>query len=328
MALAILPKNDEADDQIFTFKDLDTIPDILALSKEVAVEMVKDLITTMSKDSVVVNGRRLLEITITPKMAQLFLVASQGNRAISNETVQKYKRAMLDGKWIESTNMCTILKTFELGDAHHRMWAQVEGHVTLNYTAHIDATRDELASLDCGRSRTLANLVSIMSQQKVSPAITNIIKYILVYDGGQDLSVLRNGTTRAKHAAFNQFEVENLFQANKNLLTQAAAYSSTVTKKFPSPTTIGYAYFILVRKFKSEAALFFERLRSGADLEYGSILHLLHEKLIGMKHVDKRYLNEEVEFLIFKAWNIYHDKRTKTPKVLVRGKDEKVKRPY
>lgn len=328
MSLAIIPKKDENEDRVFTFKDLDTIPDILALPKEAAVEMVKDLINLIWDQSIVLNGRRLVELRVSPRLAQLFLTASQGNRNISNEHVQKYKRAMLEGKWVESTNMCTILKTFELGDAHHRMWAQVESGVTLNYTAHIDASRDELASLDCGRSRTLANLVSIMSKQKVSPAITNILKYVMVYDGGQDLSVLRSGTTRAKHAAFNQYEIEKVFQDNKNLAIQAGSYCSSVSKKFPSPTAVGYTYFVLVKKYKSEAALFFERLRSGADFESGSILHLLHEKLISMKNHTKRYLNEEVEFFIFKAWNIYHDKRTKTPKVLVRGKAEEIKRPY
>lgn len=299
----------------------------LPISKEEAVAKVKEFVNSIWPESIILNGRRLAAITITPEMARLFLTSSQGNRKISNEAVQKYKRAMLEKNWVESTNMCTILNTFEFGDAHHRLLAQIDGNITLRYTAHIEATVKELGSLDSGKSRTLGALVSIISKEKVSPLITNILKYVMVYDAEKTLAVLRNGSDRGKYAVFNQYEITDMYNKYSALVREASAYSTSVKKKFPSQTAIGYVYFVLVRKFESEAVEFFERLHAGASLQKNEILYVLHEKLISLKGSSRHCLNEDVEFLVFKAWHYYHNKK-KSPKTLRRGENEEVKRPY
>ena len=322
---------EEQEEQSFFYRldDLDIIPDILELPKENAVSIVKELYARLIPNAVTLNGGTYCELQITPALAKVLLVASQGNRSIRKATLQKYIWAIEHDQWIESVNSMMIMNSFQLGDAHHRLWALIITKKTMGFLVRLDTTLKELAAIDNGRLRSDSDRVSIMTQETISPKITNILKNVIIFDNGKTMNGLKVASTddRIEATSFNHNEIAQEYSSNPELTVQAVAYAQSISKKLCSPNTIGYTYYVLCRQFKREAMKFFEDLKTGTGLSGTDIIYLLREKLISLKSSGLNGAHLDVEFLIFKAWDIFHNGR-EVPKNLIRGGNESIRKPY
>lgn len=330
IAQRIKEEEEEPEDSYFyRLCDLDLIPDILDLPKENAVFIVRQLYDELIPNAVRLNGGTYCELQITPNLAKVLLVASQGNRSIRRSTLRKYMYAIDHNQWVDSVNMMMIMDSFQLGDAHHRLWALIETKRTMGFIIRLDTTLAELAAIDNGRIRTDSDRVSVMTQESVSPKITNILKHVIIFNNGKTMNGLKQSSTdvRIDITSFNHNSIVEEYNKHRDLTIQAVAYTHSVSKTLSCPTTVGYCYYVLCREFKREAMAFFEELKAGTGLSAKQITYLLREKLISLKSSGLKNVHLDVEFLVFKAWDIYHNKK-EVPRNLIRGGNETIRIPY
>lgn len=102
-------------------------------------------------------------------------------------------------------------------------------------------------------------------------------------------------------------------------LVESVAVASTL-KEFPSRAALGMCHYVLSGISRTDADLFFDRLRSGAGLTKTDAVLTLRNRL----HKESMH-RDEVVFLVFKAWNYW--RRRKPLKCLKRAEGESLSTP-
>lgn len=103
-------------------------------------------------------------ITVTPEMAKQWLEMNMSNnRPVMKSTVHSYARMMRNGKWNLTHQGIAFDENGELIDGQHRLYAVVEANipVTMNVSRNVHRVPGETFTIDMGRKRTYANIVTM-----------------------------------------------------------------------------------------------------------------------------------------------------------------------
>lgn len=98
---------------------------------------------------------------INPEKARRYLRTSSGNRNISRPVVSSYAKTMKKGDWLLN-GVCIIFdRDGHLIDGHHRLHAVIEAGIPVRFDVCRGADPEAFTTYDCGRHRTLGQLLSI-----------------------------------------------------------------------------------------------------------------------------------------------------------------------
>jgi hypothetical protein len=124
------------------------------------------------------NGAVVANVDITARCADQIIADdgwNVGNRRVHEVSVQKFKRDMDTGNWVD--NLTPIMlgyvnNQWRIGDGQHRLNAQARSGKTLRYVVKFYTDFDDYsaaaAKVDAGRARSRADLVKILGLSETS----------------------------------------------------------------------------------------------------------------------------------------------------------------
>ncbi len=179
------------------------------------------------------NKGKEMKVNITPEMAKEMLEKNGHNRKMSNANVRKITDAMKAGKWAYNGEPIIIGEDGTLLDGQHRLM----GIVKTGKAIHMEVVKDVkeiceytgvnvFATIDIGKNRSAADIISIQDKEVNASAIVKIIKAMAVvatktlkYGGSNgNRANLTNESILTKYLA-DQEVIQDLLEDSKDLAT-------------------------------------------------------------------------------------------------------------
>ena len=237
-------------------------------------------------------------VEVTPDLAAEWLEMNTMNRNISQTTVKRYALAMLAGEWQQNGQTITIAEDGTVLDGQHRLWAVIEAGVTVTFLVVFNVSKDAIATIDSGVTRTFRHVLQIKGSKHASTAAT-LTKFAWIYDNfDAELS-----DSSAKIAVRNPV-LEIYYDDNTALIEQAAAIADTGCHHF-TKSHMAFCIYLFLRKNPGRAEAFAGMLKTGQNLYTGHPIMTLRTKLIdNLMSKHKLSVREATAFYI-KAWNAF-----------------------
>ena len=110
------------------------------------------------------NVRVVKTMTITPKVAaEIVDTLNTHNRSYNHRQVDTFAMAMRGGRWEHTHQGIAFRRDGTLADGQHRLLAQVKAGVSITYEVTLGLSDGEVASLDLGTRRRVADIYEIRS---------------------------------------------------------------------------------------------------------------------------------------------------------------------
>jgi hypothetical protein len=197
--------------------------------------------------------------TITPAMAEKYLAANQANRRVRPGVVAQYARDMKAGAW-KLNGEAIRFNGAGLMDGQHRCLACVEADTAFRSVVISGLESDAKVTLDTGAKRTFTDVLRWRGESNAAK-LSSVVSWSWRYEH----NALRDFWTRPSHNELSAWLDENPG------VRDAVGVGEMVRRQVPlSATIVGGVYYKASTIDAEDAAAFFERLRSGADLEEGS----------------------------------------------------------
>ena len=194
-------------------------------------------------------------VEVTPDLAAEWLEMNTMNRNISQTTVKRYALAMLAGEWQQNGQTITIAEDGTVLDGQHRLWAVIEAGVTVTFLVVFNVSKDAIATIDSGVTRTFRHVLQIKGSKHASTAAT-LTKFAWIYDNfDAELS-----DSSAKIAVRNPV-LEIYYDDNTALIEQAAAIADTGCHHF-TKSHMAFCIYLFLRKNPGRAETFAGMLKT------------------------------------------------------------------
>jgi hypothetical protein len=251
------------------------------------------------------NGIQVLKKTITPKDAELLLSKNEGNRNLSDRSVQFLYNQMVDGNWLLTADTIKIGKNGRLLDGQHRLRALLKYGKPLDMFVAEGLDNKVFTVLDTGKNRTAGDVLS-MTGYKSANNLASSIRAILLFKAGA-YSMASGG--RGRGGVTNKLVLE--YAEKHPELHEVVNYIWGIYKQFRflGHSSLVMLYWILSRKNQTQADIFFEKYATGIDLGESSPIRHLRERLLkDSMNKSKLSLRDKIALFIF-AWNAFVQKK-------------------
>lgn len=98
---------------------------------------------------------------VTPELAAEWLARNTHNRRLNSDTVAKYARDMVEGRWVFTGDTITFDTNGSLQDGQHRLAAIVKSGVATQFIVVHGLSPEAIYHVDIGRPRSLADQLSL-----------------------------------------------------------------------------------------------------------------------------------------------------------------------
>lgn len=233
---------------------------------------------------------------ITPQMANMYLDRGGKNRETSPRRVEKYAAAMSRGEWKLNGEPIIINGWGGILDGKHRLSAVVLSGESIEMLVVSGIATSCFNTIDQGAGRSLADIFHIRGIEN-DTIVASAIRIMWTFDQGTPFSM---GGRR--YPSMDQ--METLLAENPDIHASAAFVAARVTRKGLIPqSTAALMHFYFSRLSPTDASMFCDQLLTGADLDAGSHLHMLRERLSTKSSVLKHLGAKSIAALTIKTWN-------------------------
>src|SRR5688572_23502672 len=119
------------------------------------------------------DGRPVSDIVgITPDIATALLEQNPENRHVSQRQVELFAEDMRHNRWKLNGEAIIIARDGQLNDGQHRLWAVIAAEKTVDMLVVYGVERDTRDTLDMGRQRTSADVLSMEGVKQSGTAAT------------------------------------------------------------------------------------------------------------------------------------------------------------
>lgn len=259
----------------------------------------------------------LLDVKITPAIAQDLLVLNDENRPLSHDVVDRYAKIMEDDRWEYTGETVKVSKKMKLIDGQHKLKAIVKSGKTIVMHIQTGLDPDAFAILDTGRKRTGGDVLAIAGEKDFNYLAAAIKAEIYLRKHG------RTGGTIHHTKVTNQDVLEWTKTENIQLMRDCLTHAhNTLHKKGKFLSTSNWAtiYYTFSRRHRGDATEFVNLLASGENISStkNPSIYLLREKLLAFQQGKfeglRKYRDVKTRFIIA-AWN--HFRAKEKPKKLV-----------
>ena len=177
-----------------------------------------------------------------------------------------------------------------LNDGQHRLYAVVKAKRSIQAILTVGVDRETRFTVDTGASRSAGDHLGLEGFSNANTS-ASMARYILT---------LREDGTYTRKGSISQTQQMNLVR-NDALLRDIAGWvdsSKNRTTSMMKGSLLGFIHYLLSEKAPTEARVFMDSLRSGADLHADSPIYLARERLRNTKMTDVQKIE-----LVFRAWN-------------------------
>lgn len=233
---------------------------------------------------------------VTPAAAEVMLASNQTNRTLRPAVVERYARDMSAGRWMPNGEPIKFSMTKRLLDGQHRLQAVIASGVTVEFLVVEGLADDVFPTLDTGRSRTRADVLSTAWAPRPADLAATLLKIHSIKTGG-NLTVSRQGgvTNADVLALWDKYgdltESIRVGDRGRHLL----------------PHSIGAALHYLMSEVSPEDAdNFFGGIIGGQELGSNSPIYQLRDRLIrNAAAAGTKLTPKTIAALVIKAWNLY-----------------------
>lgn len=254
-----------------------------------------DIITERPTTSIVI---------VTPDMARRWLERNISNRPISNITVAKYRRDMEAGLW-HFTNAGVAFDTDgNLIDGQHRLHAIAQlasgNGIALNVTRGLPP--ESRFYIDQGRKRSSGNQLAMAGVKNYNHN-ASAAKFFLVWQSG----IMFRDNKQAQLITAPQ--IQEWVNCHPDLIRMANEAHNYLLKNDAQPSVARAAFFAFAKISPQQAAMFFEKLSTGAGLESGNPILALRQRLETDRRTRRSRPQREQLGLIVNTWNAWRKGR-------------------
>lgn len=242
------------------------------------------------------GGLRSKTVELTPQLAEQLLDSQNHNRNIKRDLVERLARDIREGRWQLNAQPVLIDAEGHLGDGQHRCQAVLQAQMTVPVVVTQGIAPTAFATLDSGRSRTPADLLSLKGEKSTG----NLTAALNLVSLEKRDAMRRN---KWSEAATNP-EREQLLQQHPELRA-----SLTRCEKAKSVISVGILTYVHWRgRQASEQAAddFVEAITTGANLAEDNPAFVLRETLLRNKvNRNKKLQRPVVVAYTIKAFNAF-----------------------
>lgn len=219
--------------------------------------------------------------TVTPEMALEYLATRDGKpqRPLRAVDVRKYSADMKAGRWLENGESLIFDTNGELVDGQHRLHAQLDAGVTMQWVVVRGVAPEVFQTIDRGKNRTAAHLLDIAGLGPDSTMIAAVSAALDRIEDGFMFGVFSD--TRMASEAVLTYAMEH-----KDEHALIRTYGNRVKKaRLASPSSIVASITFLRRLVEDCDRLdaFFHRVVTGVHLDPNEIAYHLRNKLLGQR---------------------------------------------
>lgn len=230
---------------------------------------------------------------VTPERAKDLLALQQKNRRPSNSRIEKYARAVRDGRW-QITGEAIILD--ERGrplNGQHRLLAIVMSGVSAPAVIISGVLEEAFVSMDQGKLRGFADVLSIEGHDSCSSAASAMRWAYVYFNHGFDSLWTGNGP--------DNDQLYEFAESHPKIGKSVEFVKANVLNKMPIGI-FAFCHYICARKHAAEANTFFESILSATNIKPGSPEFLVN-RLIGSMTTRTKAEMVHLAAIVIKAWN-------------------------
>jgi hypothetical protein len=257
------------------------------------------------------HGLQYKVTDITPALAEKWLAQNTHNRNIRENAVLAYARDMEAGNWTENGDSIRFAEgdVLLLGgrdslyggallDGQHRLMAVTVSGVTVRMLVVTGLKNSTQETMDDGRKRTLADALTLRGEQN-TVALAAVIRRSLMWTQGQYRNTGAYAPTNTECLRF--------FEQHPEIRESAdAAKHLRVPSKLPS-SVLGLTHWVFTQIDAEDAAWFFDRLGTGANLDQFHPVWTLRKRAGEISEEAGRVPEDVLLAFVIKAWNAYRD---------------------
>lgn len=211
--------------------------------------------------------------TITPQMAREILAKNVNNRSLNNTTVQFYMDQMSKGQWQLNGESIKIAADGTLLDGQHRLEACSRLDCAFDTLVVRGVDKDTFATIDNGKTRSFADHMKISGMKGELSVLAAAARIVMTFNKDSKYSNSQRKYTPTDIIEFCE-STEGRWLANS-----IGAIPDGMKKLAPRSLLAALHYmFSCVDTMKAEQ--FFSYLNSGANLQEGSPILALRNRLI------------------------------------------------
>lgn len=246
-------------------------------------------------------------VTVTPELARILLEQNKDNRKIRPNKLNQLKDDMNAGRFKLNGEAIILAKTGELNDGQHRLQAIIETNKAQDMLITFGVERESRLTVDTGAARSSGDHLAL-SGWPYATIIASIARTVIGFERTK-------GKTLGRLSDISSAEVLIKASGDK-LIQEIGAYigiHSNKLRAYAKPGVLGMCHYQFSLRNPDFAKTFFEKLRTGTDLNEGSPIRILREYLIARPKLPQTARTE----LIIRAWNFWvTDKPIKQLRIL------------
>lgn len=237
-------------------------------------------------------------VEVTPDLAEKWLNQNSHNRNLRERAVLAYARDMKAGNWTENGESIKFAKDGTLLDGQHRLWAIAESGVTVRMLVVTGLDRTDQETMDAGRKRSLADALHLRGETNAA-ILGSLLRRGLMWEQG----LYRNSGT------YTPTNTECLtFLQEHPEIRESTQVASLLRKPSRLPASvIGLTHWLFSRIDTEDAAWFFDKLGTGANLDQYHPVWTLRRRAELADQGTGRVPEDMLLACVIKAWNAYRD---------------------
>lgn len=267
----------------------------------------------------------ILNVLVTPQMAEEMLKHNIGNRPQSQTEIEYMASVMDAGKWVFNGDIIRFSQALKLVDGQHKLEAVILSGKPQRFHIQCGLSDEAFATIDTGRKRTAGDTLAVHGVANPNVAAAAIKAYIY-FVTKQSVGGRISGR-RVSNQTVEEWIANNQIKAVSAAVQKAVNEYSKDNKNI-TQTNWAFLHYIFSKKNKAEAEFFLEKLATGEDIsrnKYGPIW-LLREKLQQLRTMEAARMAEMRMKYIMTAWNHYR-RNEKVTSLLIDKKSNIIPKP-
>ncbi|MEV6737926.1 hypothetical protein AB0N14_13725 [Streptomyces sp. NPDC051104] len=237
-------------------------------------------------------------VDVTPDLAEKWLSQNTHNRNLRDRAVAAYARDMQAGNWTENGESIKFAKDGTLLDGQHRLWAITEAGVSVRMLVVTGLDHTDQETMDAGRKRSLSDALHLRGETN-SSILGSILRRTLMWEHG---SYRNSGTYTPTNTECLTF-LEEHPEVRESVQVAAALRKPS---KLPA-SVLGLTHWLFSRIHAEDAAWFFDKLGTGANLDQYHPVWTLRRRAELADQNTGRVPEDMLLACVIKAWNAYRD---------------------
>lgn len=232
---------------------------------------------------------------VTPEIASSWLFNNTNNRRQKKSVIGNFSNAMLRGDWLVGQPIMFDVNG-RLIDGQHRLLAVIKAGIPIKFLVVRNCLPESFDKLDIGSRRTNSDIL-YMEGSKYSEILAPALSIIDAYNCGQ----LQLFQERAPTPT----QCLKLLANNKGIKDSVEFICGLPNRYVLSYSIAAFCHYLFSKTDSEKATDFFNGLYQGNNLQEGSPILVLRNKLTEDRASQRKYRKIFLIAFVFKAWKLY-----------------------